>query len=130
MLFIDFEQSFDSVNRRKLSEAMKEVVIPQKLIKLIEMTLRDTKVAIKINNRKTRTSVFNTGVKQGDWKSTTLFIIALYKLIREIDQRGIIFNKLSQICAYADDVVLINKTKRKLTQTTRERSQKNWIASK
>ena len=47
MLFIDFEQSFDSVNRRKLSEAMKEVVIPQKLIKLIEMTLKDTKAVVK-----------------------------------------------------------------------------------
>jgi len=61
MLFIDFEQAFDSVNRRKLSEAMEEVGIPQKLIKLIEMTLKDMKAAVKINNRKTRTSEFNTG---------------------------------------------------------------------
>ena len=110
MLFIDFEQAFDSVNRRQLSEAIEEVGIPQKLIKLVEMTLKDTKAAVKINNRKTRTFEFNTGVKQGDGLSTTLFIIALHKIIRKIDQRGTIFNKLSKICAYADDVVLITKT--------------------
>ena len=66
MLFIDFEQAFDSVNRRQLSEALEEVGIPQKLIKLVEMTLKDTKAAVKINNRKTRTFEFNTGVKKGD----------------------------------------------------------------
>ena len=54
MLFIDFEQAFDNVNRRKLSEAMEEVGIPQKLIKLIEMTLKNTKAVVKINNWKTR----------------------------------------------------------------------------
>jgi len=81
MLFIDFEQASNSVNRRKLLEAMEEVGIPQKLIKLIEMTLKDTKAAVKINNWKTRTSEFNTGVKQGDGLSTTLFIIALHKVI-------------------------------------------------
>jgi len=48
MLFVDFEQAFDSVNRRKLSEAMEEVGIPQKLIKLIETTLRDTTTVVKI----------------------------------------------------------------------------------
>ena len=55
MLTVDFEQAFDSVNRRLLSEAMEEVGIPQKLIKVIEMTLRDTTRVVKINNRKTRT---------------------------------------------------------------------------
>jgi len=104
------------VNRRKLSEAVEKVGIPQKLIKLIEMTLKDTKVAVKINNRNNSTSKFNTGSKQGDELSTTLFIITLHKVIREIDRRGTIFNKLSQIRAYADDVVLITKTKRKLAQ--------------
>jgi len=87
MLFIDFEEAFDSVNRRQLSEALEEVGLPQKLIKLIEMTLKDTKAAVKINNRKTRTFEFNTGVKQGDGLSTTLCIIALHKVMREIDQR-------------------------------------------
>ena len=85
MLFLDFEQAFDSVNRRKLSKAMEEVGIPQKLIKLIEMTLKDIKAAVKINNWRTRTFEINTGVKQGDGLSTTLFIIALHKVIREID---------------------------------------------
>jgi hypothetical protein len=110
MLFLDFEQAFDSVNRRKLSKAMEDVGIPQKLITLIEMTLKDTKAVVKINNWKTRIFEFNTGVKQEDGLSTTLFIIALRKVIRETDQRGTIFNKLSQICSYADDVVLITKT--------------------
>jgi sorting nexin-29 len=110
MIFID------RVNRRKLSEAMEEVGTPQKLIKVMEMTLKDTKAALKINNRKTITFEFNTGMKQGDGLSTTLFIIALHQVIWEREQRGTIFNKLSQVCTYADDVVLITKTKRKLPQ--------------
>jgi sorting nexin-29 len=58
----------------------------------------------------------NTGVKQGDGLSATLFIIALHNVTREIGQRRTVFNKLSQVCAYADDVVLITRTKQKLTQ--------------
>ena len=67
-----------------------------------------------------RTFEFKTGLKQGDGLSTTLFIIVLHKVMREIDRRGTVFNKLSQICTYANDVVLITKTKRKLTQISKE----------
>ena len=104
-----------SVNRRKMLEEMNGTKISQKLIRLTEMTMESTKALVKINNRKTKTFELNTGVKQGNGLSTTLFIIALHRVIRKIDQRGKIFNKLSQICAYADDIVLITRTRQKLT---------------
>jgi hypothetical protein len=50
MLFIDFKQAFDSVNRRKLSEVMNAMGISQKLVRLIEMTMKGMKAAVRINN--------------------------------------------------------------------------------
>ena len=92
---------------------MKATGIPQKLIRLTEMT--NTKAVVKINNQKTKIFEFKSGVKQGDGLSTTLFTAALHKAIRKIDQTGAIFNKLSEVCACAD-VVLIARTKQKLIQ--------------
>jgi hypothetical protein len=74
------------------------VGISQKLIRLTEIKMESTKAVVKINNRKTKTFECNTGVKKGDGLSTTLFITALHRVIRKIDQRGTILNKLSQIC--------------------------------
>ena len=47
---------------------------------------------------------------------TTLFILALHHGVQKIDQRGTIFTKLSQICAYADDIVIVARTQKKLTE--------------
>lgn len=37
-LFVDFKAAYDSVKRNKLYEAMHELSIPQKLIRLVKMT--------------------------------------------------------------------------------------------
>jgi sorting nexin-29 len=66
MLFVYFKQAFDIVNRRKLLEEMNAMGISQKFIRLTEMTMESTKAVVKINNLKTKTFEFNTGVKQGD----------------------------------------------------------------
>jgi hypothetical protein len=44
---------------------------------------------------------------------TTLFNIALQTAIKKVDQRGNIFTKLSQSCAYTDNVTIMTRTKNK-----------------
>jgi hypothetical protein len=113
VLFTDFTEAFDSVNREKLLEIMYEYGISKKLIHLVEMSLNTTKAKVKVGNNLSEEFEFNKGVKQGDGLSTTLFILvlALHKAAMKIDQWGTIYNKSSQICASADDIV---RTKRKL----------------
>jgi hypothetical protein len=86
---------------------MYKMGITQKLARLIGVTVCQTKARVKINNQISAPFKFNKGVEQGDGLTTTLLILALHNAIQEIDQRGIICTKSSQICAYADDVVIV-----------------------
>jgi uncharacterized protein YbcV (DUF1398 family) len=47
MLFVDFGKTFDSVNREKLYEAIKQMEIPHKLIWLTRMAMNITQAKIK-----------------------------------------------------------------------------------
>lgn len=116
VLFVDFKQAFDSVKRCKIIQAMKDLEITPKLINLAMMTMENSKARVKINNKMSDPFEVTAGVKQGDGLSTTLFIITLHKAIRDIDQRGTIFLKSTQICAYADDVGIFARTKNALIE--------------
>jgi hypothetical protein len=69
---------------------------------------------VKVTNKLRNSFTFNAGVRQGDELSTTLFILALHHGAQKIDQRGTIFTKLSQTSAYADDIVTVARTQKKL----------------
>jgi hypothetical protein len=106
ILFVDFKQAFDSIDRYKLYQAMEDMKIPHKLIRLVRMTMKNTTARVKITNTLGNNFTFNAGIRQGDGLSTTLLILALHYGVQKIDQRCTIFTKLSQICAYADDIVI------------------------
>ena len=115
MLFVDFKQAFDSIVRYKLYQVMEDMKIPHKLIRLVKMTIKNTTARVKVTNKLSNSFTFNAGVRHGDGLSTTLFILALHHEVQKTDQRGTIFTKLSQICAYAD-IVIVARTQKKLTE--------------
>jgi hypothetical protein len=95
---------------------MKQMEIQDKLIRLTRMTMNTTQATIKIDNKLSTQLEFNAGVKQGVGLSAVPFIVALHNVIKTTDQRGTIFTKSSQICAYADDKVIIARTRQKIIE--------------
>lgn len=118
-LFIDFKQAYDSIYRSKLYEVMAEFKIPPKLIQLVKMTLKNTKCKVVIQGELTREFNVTKGLRQGDSLSTTLFNLCLEKVIRSIHihQGGTIFNRSAQNLAFADDVDLIARNMKTLSES-------------
>jgi hypothetical protein len=95
MQFVDFRQAFDSINRKRLYEAMEWMKIPDKFIRLTRMTMNTTQAKDKIDKKKSAKFKNKAGVKQGDGLSAAIFIVALNSVIKSIDQRGTIYTKSS-----------------------------------
>ena len=74
-------------------------------------------VTTMTNNYNIVKYMFNTktGVRQGDPLSTLLFSVVLDSVITNLEVRGNITTRLKQIYAYADDTVIIGRTKQILT---------------
>ena len=119
MLFFDLKQAFDSINRKRLFEAVDKMGISQKLIRLIRTTMSQTKARVKTDNQISAPFEFNPGVKQGDGLSTSLFILALRNAAREIDRTGTVHTKSSQISACADDILIVTKSEIRLGEVYR-----------
>ncbi|KAJ3644059.1 hypothetical protein Zmor_026733 [Zophobas morio] len=66
LLFI----AYDTVNRKELLEAMQQLEVPRKLIKLTKMTLQSTRNRVRINGLLSEPFQVRTGLWQGDPIST------------------------------------------------------------
>jgi hypothetical protein len=113
-VFIDFKQAFDSINREKMLHALKLLGIPSKLGRLIHVSLTESKAVINIQNELTDHIVIESGVRQGDALSTMMFNLVLEAIARKVDIRGCVNSNTSQMCAYADDIVITSRSKQRL----------------
>lgn len=118
ILFIDFKQAFDSITREVVYKSLKNIQVKEKIIRLVKMTLTETDYKVIINGKTSEEFRVAQGLRQGDPLSTTLFNIVLDAALREsgIPMSGTIYNKTSQVLAYADDIALLTRTKTNLLQ--------------
>jgi len=109
-IFIDFSQAFDTVKRDVIHNSLTKYNVPDKLIKLMKLTMQRTKMKVKVNKSYSAWFETKTGVRQGDPLSALLFSVVSDSVITNLEIRGNITTRLKQICAYADDIVIIGRT--------------------
>ncbi|XP_055386749.1 uncharacterized protein LOC129615538 [Condylostylus longicornis] len=116
-VFVDFKQAFDSINRSRIEQILQINGIPKKLIKLTMMTLTNTVAKVLIQGELSNSFEISSGVKQSDALSSLIFNLVLDSVVKDVDPGGTIFNKSVQICAYADDIVILSRNLNDLKET-------------
>ena len=123
LIFIDFEKTFDTIHRVKLSKIQRAFDIPEQLVRLIEVMYTDTKAKMLSPDGETELFDILAIILQGDTLAPCLFVIALDyalgKVIngREEEQEFQIQSRQSRrirpVCLidldFADDTALISE---------------------
>jgi hypothetical protein len=66
LLFIDFKSAYDSTDKERMYEAMNELNIPEKLIRLVKRIMSNMHSQIKIQLNLSAPFIIHKGVQQGD----------------------------------------------------------------
>jgi len=82
-LFIDFKSAYDTIKRDLLYNAMSEFNIPNKLIRLMRMTMENTQSQVRIQSDISDSIATTKGLRQGDSQACLLFNLALEKAVRK-----------------------------------------------
>jgi len=89
---VDYTHAFDSVHINKLIECLKKLDVPDKLIRLIALTLIHTRARVKVNRDFTEEFIVKCGAKQGQSLSATLFSLVIDTILKQMELRVILLN--------------------------------------
>jgi predicted rRNA methylase YqxC with S4 and FtsJ domains len=111
-LFIDFKAAYDTIIRNEVYVGMSELNFPTKLIRLTKATLTIVTCCVKIQNDCSESFETRQGLRQGDVLYTLLFNVVLKVIVRRanLQTNGTMFNKETQLLAYADDIDIVGKS--------------------
>ena len=117
-LLIDFKSAYDTIKTEQLYSAMSEFNIPNKLIRLIRITMGNTQSQIRIQSHLSDPTTTKKGLRQGDSLACLLFNLALEMAVRDagIQTNGTIFYKSVQLLAYADGIDIMTRPKTALKE--------------
>jgi hypothetical protein len=111
-LFIDFKAAYDTIIRNEVYVGMSELNFPTKLIRLSKATLTIVKCCVKIQNDFSESFETRQGLRQEDVLLTLLFNVVLEVIVRRanLQTTGTIYNKETQLLAYADYIDIIGRS--------------------
>ena len=112
MMALDFKKAFDSIDRSKLIEVLKEYRVHPKMIDLIAKVYSSDRTTLSFGDIEEEIEI-TSGIKQGCTVSTTLFKLVTYMIMTNLEEKGTPYEidniKLSSIF-FADDSIAIAKT--------------------
>ena len=114
--FVDFKKAFDSIWHKALFHKLETNNINGNFLELLKNIYKQSKCAVKINNKLTNFFIQEKGVRQGDPLSPTLFNIYINDLFDELEKSNdnfVTLNNIDKIRAlmFADDLILISTSK-------------------
>jgi len=74
------------------------------------MTLEGSQAKVKVDGKISNTFLIDIEFRQGDGLSAALFSFVLHKAPKNLEQSNTILNRLTQICRYADDILVIARS--------------------
>ena len=108
LIAIDYSKAYDSLDRKKLIEALMEYKIHPHIIDIIAKLYQGDHTKIKIGDSEEKIDI-SSGIKQGCTLSTTLFKIVTYLIIKELENKGRgykVDDIILQSLYFADDSIL------------------------
>ncbi len=111
IIFVDFKQAYDSIDREALWKILTELGIPMKYVRLIQECYKDTNCQVRFGGQLSESFNVENGLRQGDPLAPTLFNLALEKVRRELGRmRAMEMMGTDTLLAFADDVVIVGET--------------------
>lgn len=119
LVFVDYKQAYNSVDREEFWKALVILGIPKKYVNVIKACYEKTLCRVCYIQGILDLFEVKSGLKQEDELSPALFNLALEKIIRDTnDDRKIEISNEQVMLAYADDAVLMGETKEKIINST------------
>jgi hypothetical protein len=122
MAFIDLKAAFDSVKRREIWSAMREMEVSDRLIRAVQVLYGRTVGVVRLDGEVSQEFEMKKGMKQGDSLSPLLFTIFMNSILkyckRNTPKMKVGYRNLRpvyvQALVFADDIVLMEDSERKL----------------
>ncbi|CAI2353191.1 unnamed protein product [Caenorhabditis sp. 36 PRJEB53466] len=117
--WLDLTNAFGSVPHELIEHTLKKYGFPEEIVHVIKDMYNGASIRVKSKNEKSNQIKLNSGVKQGDPISPTLFNMCLEGVIRKHLDTSLGHKCLKtkvKILAFADDMAILSDSKKQLQE--------------